>query len=256
MKKILTYLMLLTASISFAQDKDNHISDGNNDFEEGNYADAEAKYRLSHSKNPTNSAAYYNLGNSIYRQGTASEAKYAYMKAIDVAKNREDAHRAYHNLGNVYMHEKNYAEAVDAYKFALRNNPQDEQTRYNYALAKKMLESNPPPPPPFKAKDRDKNEDRRRSDNDQKTKSPEGKGNQKDTSGGTGDRKQQQDKQGNDKEGRTGQGSRDEMPATEAPSEQRVKQMLDAVNNEEKKVMDRVNKKNSKGSPVRNEKDW
>jgi predicted negative regulator of RcsB-dependent stress response len=45
-------------------------------------------------------------------------------------------HKAFHNLGNVFMKKKNYTEAVEAYKNALRR-PSDEETRYNYALAKK-----------------------------------------------------------------------------------------------------------------------
>ncbi|HAV54019.1 MAG TPA: hypothetical protein DCX41_03680, partial [Aequorivita sp.] len=47
--------------------------------------------------------------------------------------------------GNTYMNEKKYTEAVEAYKNALRNNPNDDETRYNLALAKDMLEKNPPP---------------------------------------------------------------------------------------------------------------
>ena len=35
------------------------------------------------------------------------------------------------------MLDKNYDAAAEAYKNALRNNPLDEETRYNYALAKK-----------------------------------------------------------------------------------------------------------------------
>ncbi|KAF5410701.1 MAG: hypothetical protein C5S43_04410 [Candidatus Methanocomedens sp.] len=38
------------------------------------------------------------------------------------------------------MNEKKYQEAVEAYKNALRSNPKDEETRYNLALAKEMLE--------------------------------------------------------------------------------------------------------------------
>jgi tetratricopeptide (TPR) repeat protein len=49
-------------------------------------------------------------------------------------------------MGNALMELKQYDKAVEAYKNALRNNPSDEKTRYNYALAKEMLKNNPPPP--------------------------------------------------------------------------------------------------------------
>ena len=38
------------------------------------------------------------------------------------------------------MNEERYKEAVEAYKNALRNDPTDDETRYNLALAKKLLE--------------------------------------------------------------------------------------------------------------------
>lgn len=227
--------MLIVAATGFSQESGKFVEKGNDDFNKGKFAEAEANYRIAHSQNTTNSTAYYNLGNSIYRQGTGSEAKYAYAKAIEVAKTKEEKHRAYHNLGNVHMHEKNYEAAVEAYKNALRNNPHDEETRYNYALAKEMLKNNPPIPPPFKDKDRDKNEDRKNSNSNKKNKSPEGKGDERDMAGNGGDRPNKQDTQGDDKEGRSGMGNRDDMPASEAPSEQRIKHILDAVNNEEKK---------------------
>ena len=73
----------------------------------------------------------------IYRQNQPSEAKYKFATAVEVAKTKEEKHKAFHNLGNTFMLEKNYQGAVDAYKNALRNNPLDDETRYNYALTKK-----------------------------------------------------------------------------------------------------------------------
>ncbi|HEX8014838.1 MAG TPA: BatC protein, partial [Flavobacterium sp.] len=39
-------------------------------------------------------------------------------------------------------------------------------------------------------------------------------------------------------------------------SKDRVQNLLDAVNNEEKKIQDKVNAQKVKGSPKKNEKDW
>ena len=38
------------------------------------------------------------------------------------------------------MEQKQYQPAVDAYKNSLRNNPNDDETRYNLAVAQKLLE--------------------------------------------------------------------------------------------------------------------
>ena len=61
------------------------------------------------------------------------------------------------------MKEKNYTKAVETYKNALRNNPADEETRYNFALAKKMLKDNPPKDDK-KDKKKDKKDDKKDKD--------------------------------------------------------------------------------------------
>src|SRR5690554_8221402 len=71
-----------------------------------------------------------------------NEAVSSYQTALKSAKTKEEKHQIFHNMGNAFMNLKDYANAVEAYKNALRNNPADEQTRYNYALAKKMLQEN------------------------------------------------------------------------------------------------------------------
>jgi tetratricopeptide (TPR) repeat protein len=122
----------------YAQEKDKNLPKGNDSFSDKKYDDAEAEYRISESKNPKKSIASYNLGNSIYKQDQAAEAKLHYAKALKTAKKREEKHNAFHNIGNTFMKDKDYSNAVEAYKNALRNNPNDEETRYNFALAKKI----------------------------------------------------------------------------------------------------------------------
>ena len=167
MKKLLLYSMILISFLAKAQEKekDNDLPKGNDSFAEKNYADAEADYRISESRNPKKSIASYNLGNAIYRQNQTEEAKYHYAKALKTARTRAEKHQAFHNIGNTFMKNKDYSNAVEAYKNALRNNPADEETRYNYALAKKMLKDNPPKKDNKKDKDKkDKNKDDKNKD--------------------------------------------------------------------------------------------
>ncbi|MDQ5930324.1 MAG: hypothetical protein QG594_2112 [Bacteroidota bacterium] len=126
-----------------AQEKNTVLPKANEEYAESKYADAEANYRISNSKFNNKTISNYNLGNAIYKQNQPSEAKFAYIKAIENNKSKEQKHKALFNLGNVYMKEKDYLQAVEAYKNALRNNPNDEEARYNLALAKKMLKDNP-----------------------------------------------------------------------------------------------------------------
>lgn len=252
MKRLLIYFLLLTSFFANAQKKDKDITlpEGNEAFAEKKYTDAEADYRISQSKFPKKAIASYNLGNSIYRQKQAAEAKFQFAKAIKVAKSKADKHKAFHNLGNCLMTEKNYEGAVDAYKNALRNNPNDEETRYNFALAKKMLENNPPKSEDDKNKNKDKNKDKKedKKDQDNKDKNDKDKDKDKNDQKKEGDKnKDQQDKNNNNGQPK---------PQPGGISKERIQNMLDAVNNEEKKIQDKVNQQKVRVNPKKPEKDW
>lgn len=248
MKQLLIYFLLLTSFFATAQkkEKDKTLPEGNEAFAEKNYTDAEANYRISQSKFPKKAIASYNLGNSIYRQKQAAEAKYQFAKAIKVAKSKADKHKAYHNLGNCLMAEKNYEGAVEAYKNALRNNPNDEETRYNFALAKKMLENNPPKSDDDKNKNKDKNKDKKEDKKEQNNKD---KDKDKNDQKKEGDKNKDQQDKNNDQNGQP-------KPQPGGISKERIQNMLDAVNNEEKKIQDKVNQQKVKVNPRKPEKDW
>ncbi|TDR20960.1 tetratricopeptide repeat protein [Flavobacterium cheniae] len=256
MRKIVYILLLLNCITLFSQEKDKNLYNGNQSFTEKKYVDSEADYRVTESKkSPKKAVAGYNLGNSIYRQNQQGEAQIKYIQALEVAKTKEEKHRIYHNLGNTFMLEKKYDLAADAYKNALRNNPKDEETRYNYALAKRKNKDNPPP------KDNKKdNKGGGGQDNKPQPKDKDGKndkGNDKKDS--DKDNQNNKDKQGDKQQGK-GDGEKkedkNENPKPSSADKQRIDNILDAVNNAEKKVQDKVNAKKVKARPVSNEKDW
>jgi tetratricopeptide (TPR) repeat protein len=244
--RIIYLLLLLLTFVANAQEKDKVLPEANEEYVAKNFVDAEANYRISHSKFPGRTVASYNLGNSIYRQNQFSESKFAYANALKSLKTRTQKHKAFHNLGNVFMKEKDYTQAVAAYKDALRNDPTDEETRYNYALAKKMLKDNPPPKDDKKKdknKDKDKDKDKNKDKKDDKNKDKDKKDDKKD-----GDQNKKEDKPKNDKA--------QPKPKPGDMSKQRTENLLDAVNNEEKKIQDKVNANKMKGAPRKAEKDW
>jgi tetratricopeptide (TPR) repeat protein len=254
MNKIIYSIVLLISGFLFSQESDKNLYHGNQSFAQKNYATAEADFRVTESKkSPKKAVAGYNLGNSIYRQNQHSEAQYKYIQALESAKTKIEKHRIYHNLGNTFMMDKNYEAAADAYKNALRNNPTDEETRYNYALAKKKKKENPP-------KDNKKDNKGGGQDNKPQPKNNEGnkdKGNDKKDS--DKDQQNNKDKQGDKQQGK-GDGDKkedkNESPKPSGADKQRIDNILDAVNNAEKKVQDKVNAKKVKARPASNEKDW
>ncbi|NBL65418.1 tetratricopeptide repeat protein [Flavobacterium sp. NST-5] len=260
MKQLIVLFLMMVPGLLQSQEKDKNLPKGNDDFANKKFAEAEAEYRISASKNPENAMANYNLGNSIYKQKQHAEAKRAYLTTIEKTTDKVQKHKAFHNLGNIFMTEKKYSEAVEAYKNALRNNPADEETRYNYALAKEYLKNNPEPP---KDKDKDKKDQNKDQNKDQKDKN---QGNDQQDKNQNQDQDKGKDK--NDKKDGNKDQNQNQKPEEKdnngqpkpqpgnSPSKQRMENLLDAVNNEEKKIQDKINAKKTKGRPVPTEKDW
>ena len=246
MKKIYkTFLFLFISTNILSQDNiadkisNNLTLDGNVEFIEKNLIDAEAFYRSAISKDSMNNVASYNMANSFYKSGLNAEAVNEYKSSILKARNRQDLHKSFHNLGDVYMQNKDYQNAVNSFKKALLNNPSDDETRYNYVLAKELLKNDQ------KNKKKDKKEDKKKNDKKEDKK----KDNKKE------DKNKDDNKKG-DKNKDDKNNKKENKPKPNQISPEQLKNLLKAMNNEEKKVQDKVNKNKIKGVPVKNKKDW
>ena len=231
------------------------------------FSSAEASYRQAISKSPESVKARYNMANMYYGKEKAAQSVTRLTKAAKIAETKEEKHKIFHNLGNSYMKQKKYKEAVEAYKNALRNNPKDEETRYNYALAKKMLEEEE------QKGGGDDNKEQEDQDKQEKDKGDEGEKEQdkedgEDKEGNGGDQKEDQKKpEDEDEKGKPDPKEGENKPGEEQPrqpqqlrpgqlSPQQIKSLLEAMNNEEKKVQDKINAEKAKGTKTRTEKDW
>ncbi|MAZ71662.1 MAG: hypothetical protein CMC70_00810 [Flavobacteriaceae bacterium] len=248
------------------------VSDASLALADDNFVEGEAEYRKAIAINPKSETAKYNLGNAYYNKAKNDEAMSRFQQAADVAVSKTDKHSAYHNLGNTYMNAKKYQDAVDAYKNALRNNPDDDETRYNLALAKDLLEKNPPKGGEGDNKDQDKNQDKNdKNEDSQDQKDEEGK----DKEGNEGDEQEDKDKGDEQDEEKKGENEEDkgkpdkpnegeqdkadqqqQQPQPGQMSPQQIKNLLEAMNNEEQKVQEKINAKKQKGAKVKSEKDW
>ncbi|MDG1760798.1 MAG: tetratricopeptide repeat protein [Flavobacteriaceae bacterium] len=244
---------------------DNFLYQGNQELSKKEYIQAETSYRKSLSLTPDNPTATYNLGNSLYENNHNAEAFYQFKATAQKSTTKEEKHRAFHNMGNVFMKTQEYDKAVESYKNALRNNPNDDQTRYNYALAKELLK---------KQQDEQKNQDQNKDDKDskddkKKDENKEGDQDSKDQEKDNKEGEDQEDKEKSDdsedkqKEKDTSKEEKPEEeesqksppPATQM-SPQQLKNLLEAMTNEEKNVQEKVNAQKAKGVPVKAKKDW
>lgn len=243
----------------------NHIFDGNQQAESKKFNEAEMAYRRALSKAPDKPEALYNLGNTHFEEQDFDEAKQRYFQTQKFTENKFSKQQAFHNLGNVFMKQKDYAKAVEAYKNALRNNPEDEETRYNYALAKELLKKEQDQQNQDQQdqqnEDEQENKDQNQDQNKEGDKDKDSGQDNDEEQGDDGDKDEDKKEEGDQKkENQPQQGDQEkEQPAqprkTELSPEQ-VKSLLEAMSNQEKKVQDKVNAEKVQGIPVRGQKDW
>lgn len=153
-------LLVGTAQVGAQTDR-NLIRQGNRAFKSQKWAVAETQYRKAISKNQKNPQAIYNLGCALMAQQKDSMAIQQFTNAAQLETNRLRRAASYHNMGVIMQNHREYAQAIEYYKMALRCNPQDNETRYNLALCKKLLKNNP------QNKDKnnkDKNKDKNKKD--------------------------------------------------------------------------------------------
>ena len=262
-------ILFLLASISgSAQEEAAQISLSNNYVFEGNslvnenFIEAEKKYRLGVSAKQNNAAGSYNLGNAYYKSELYDEAMLRHLEAINNSGLKLEKHKAYHNIGNTLMRQKRCKEAVSAYKNALRNSPSDDESRYNLALAQECAKEQGDGKGEDKDKDRDENKDDKENsdenkDNEEKNKDKGGEDEEKKE----GDDKEDEDGKPkddngnqNDKDPKKDKGQPKPQPGKMSP--QQVKNLLEAMNNEEKKVQEKMNASKTKGVKIQTEKDW
>lgn len=210
MRSIFTIFLLLSAGAMLAQPVQKLVRSGNTDYKNGHYKDAEINYRKALTKAPESEKATFNLGNSLYKQNNYDEAASQYLKLAQSEKKLTSKANVYYNLGNSLFESKKYKESIDAYKMALRQNPKDEDTRYNLSYAMTKLQQQ---------------------------------------------QKQEQNKKQEEKQQQQQQQQQQQPQPKPNMSKQDANRMLNAMNNNEKRTLDKTkNKQKTASSQL--EKDW
>ncbi|MCY3999103.1 MAG: tetratricopeptide repeat protein [Flavobacteriaceae bacterium] len=232
-----------------AQDAQNLIHQGNQKLVEKSYTKAEFKFRKAISESPQQMEGVYNLGNVHYRSEDYQEASQRFLQTQKLATSNEKRHKAFHNLGNALMKKKDYPQAVEAYKNALRNNPKDDETRYNYALAKSLLEQERQQNDPSE-QNQENQEDDQSDQNDQ---------NENQSEEDSSDENQDDGQSQPDNQSGQDQEQQDQNPQPQQQnrlSPQQIKNLLQAMDNQEKNVQEKINAQRVRGTSQSARKDW
>lgn len=213
----MTVIIMLTISTAFAQRENKYIRQGNKLYKEERYADAKDQYLKALEENNKSFKGSFNLGDALYKQEKYEEAATQFQTLAEASAGKPEKAKAYHNLGNSLLMQQKLEESIAAYKKALKNNPQDDETRYNLAYAMEKL----------------KQQQQQNQDKQQEEKKEEEKKEEK-------QEEQKQDQQ---------------QPKKDQLSKEEAQRLLDAMQNEEKNVQEKLNKKRV-GVKADIEKDW
>ena len=233
MKKcyILSLLLCVGAGQALAQEKTDrdYLRSGNKLYNDSLFIKAEVDYRKALELNPKSTDAMFNLANALLMQQKAKEAMEQYESVSKIEKDKEKLAQIYHNMGVILQSSKQLPQCIEAYKESLRNNPKDDETRYNLALAQKQL--------------KDQQQDQQNQDQQQQQQE------QKEDKQDQNKDQQEQDQKDQQQNQQQQQQNKNEM------SNENAQQLLNAVMQDEKNVQDKV-KKQIQIQGKKLEKDW
>ena len=147
-------------SAQSVKDMRRYVKRGNRMMHAGERGNAMGQYKKAYQIDSLNATVNYNLGTSMFdaewkvmtpdKDRDSSMTVY-FQRAGDPINEPSALRRAmaYHNLGVMYQAKANQSseqektqalmQAIEAYKQALRNNPHDDETRYNLVLCQRQL---------------------------------------------------------------------------------------------------------------------
>ena len=215
---------MLSQSVSANSDRQ-YIRSGNRFYRQENYAKAELEYRKALDKNSHNAQAMYNLGCALMQQQKDSLAILQLQNTgkTETAKLRKAM--VYHNIGVICQKHHLYGDAIEAYKESLRNNPSDDETRYNLVLCMRQQKQN--------------KEDQKDKQN------KENKNNKKDS-----------DKKQNENQNQNKQDKQQKQQSTEKMSKDNAEQLLNYAVQAEMATQQRLNKNKKQSQTRRLKENW
>lgn len=222
-----TLFLLIFSLTAMAQTDRDYIRRGNRLMRDSVYDKAQVEYQKAIEKDNTNPISHYNLGNALLYQNKAEDAMKEYETAARLEKDKMRLAQIYHNMGVVLQSAKQFDKAVACYRNSLRNDPTNDETRYNYALSLFQLKKN---------QGGQDNQDQQKDDKGQDEKK---------------EQEQQQQKQEQDKKD-----EQQQQPQPEQMSRENAEQMLNAAMQDEKATQEKIQKAQQKRQQKQLQKQW
>lgn len=260
---VLLLLLGCLPLLSSAQEERKIVREGNRHYANGEFDKAIDAYNEGLQLNDESYAAAFNLADALYKNGQFEEASSQFNQLAQSQEDQEKLGDLFHNIGNTFMEQQKYSEAAESYKQALRNDPGDEDTRYNLSYAmQKILQQQQQEQQ--QQQNQDKNQDKNQEGDKQESKGDgeddqdqDQEKNQEDENQEEkeGDKQDQNEKSPGDQEEEK-KGNQGDQPEPGEMSKEDAERILEALQNQEQDLQEKMDKKKAKTTTLMIEKDW
>ncbi|MCU4155762.1 tetratricopeptide repeat protein [Carboxylicivirga sp. A043] len=242
------YILLLSAFLFSlvnvnAQDERRFIRSGNSHFTDSAYLESEIEYRKALDKTGDSFEGQFNLGDALYKQEKYNNAIDQFQILAGVETDPQRLSEVYHNIGNSYFAMQKYQESIEAYKNALRNNPEDHDTRYNLIAAQKMLQQQQQD-----QQNQDQNKDQEQQQEQNKEQQQKNQEQQQQEQNKDQQQEQNQDQQQN-------QQQKQQQQPEEQMSKEDAQRLLNAIQQDENELQKKLQKAKA-AKQTKTEKNW
>lgn len=262
MKRFVLLMAVMIGVIGsiFAQQERKFIREGNDLFEKQDFEKAEVEYRKAADKKANSFEAAFNMADALYKQQKYEEALQQFSALTKQEKNPERLGEIFHNIGNTLLSMQKTGESIEAYKESLRHRPTSEATKYNLEFARQQQQQEQNQNKDNQDKDnqnQEQNQQGQNQDNKDQNKDEQNK-DQQDQNQQNKDQQDKKDQQKND-QNKQDQQQNDQRPQEGKISKEDAKRLLEALQNDEKNVQEKVQKQKAQEEKARKmkiEKDW
>ena len=232
---------------------------GNRSFDKQKYGEATSTFSEAVKKNEKDFGAHYNLGNSLYKIKKYDEAIAEYQKAQKNTNNKDEKAASYYNEGNAHLQNGDGEKAVNAYKNALKFDPDNEAILKNLQIAKKKQKQKDNKQNQQNQQQNQKNNQNKNQDNHQNQQGDQNQENKNNNTknqpnGNIGDQNKGKGNQGAEKQNQKNE-PQDPNEPNKIPKDLQ-KLILQRSANQERETAKKLLNKNGYYSPESNTKDW
>jgi len=232
---------------------------GNRSFDKQKYGEAISTFSEAVKKNEKDFGAHYNLGNSLYKIKKYDEAIAEYQKAQKNTNNKDEKAASYYNEGNAHLQNGDGEKAVNAYKNALKYDPDNEAILKNLQIAKKKQKQKDNKQNQQNQQQNQQNNQNKNQDNHQNQQGDQNQENKNNNTknqpnGNIGDQNKGKGNQGAEKQNQKNEPQNPNDPNKIPKDLQKL--ILQRSANQERETAKKLLNKNGYYSPESNTKDW